>query len=61
MITNKESYKENKEISFILAQLEIAIEKGDYFSSSVLITRLRRLGYKIVEDNASHDEQAMVQ
>lgn len=60
MITNKEKFMENKEISFILSQLELAIEKGDYFSTSVLVTRLKRLGYKI-EESASLDDQAVVQ
>jgi hypothetical protein len=61
MITNKDKFVENKEISFILQQLETAIEKSDYFSTSVLITRLKRLGYKIVEEKASHDDQPVVQ
>lgn len=49
MIINKEKFMENKEISFILKQLEVAIEKGDYFSTSVLVTRLNFLGYKVEE------------
>lgn len=65
MITNKEFYKENKEILFILNQLETAIERGDYFSTSVLITKLKILGYKIIQDdsikNTSHDDQPVVQ
>ena len=61
MITNKEKFMENKEVSFILKQLETAIEKGDYFSTSVLVTRLKRLGYKLIEENTSHDDQTVVQ
>lgn len=45
----------NKEISFILDQLQIAIDKGDYFSTSVLITRLRSLGYRVENDSVSDD------
>jgi hypothetical protein len=60
MITNKDKFVENKEISFILKQLETAIEKGDYFSTAVLITRLRSFGLKM-EENTSHEEQSVVQ
>ncbi len=61
LITNKEKFMSNKEISFMLEQLQIALEKGDYFSTSVLITRLKGLGYKIVEENACADDQSVVQ
>jgi hypothetical protein len=49
----------NKEISFMLDQLQIAIEKGDYFSTSVLITRLKSLGYKVVENDSVSDDSVV--
>ena len=58
MITNKDKFVENKEISFMLSQLEIALEKGDYFSTSVIVTRLKSLGYK-VEKDCTNDENAV--
>lgn len=58
MITNKDKFMENKEISFMLSQLEIAIEKGDYFSTSVLVTRLKSLGYTLEKDSIV-DENAV--
>ena len=58
MITNKDKFMENKEISFMLSQLEIAIEKGDYFSASVLVTRLKSLGYTLEKDSIV-DENAV--
>lgn len=58
MITNKDKFVENKEISFMLSQLEIAIEKGDYFSTSVLVTRLKNLGYTLEKDSID-DENAV--
>jgi hypothetical protein len=58
MITNKDKFVENKEISFMLSQLEIALEKGDYFSTSVLVTRLKSLGYR-VEKDCIDDENAI--
>lgn len=58
MITNKDKFMENKEISFMLSQLEIAIEKGDYFSTSVLVTRLKSLGYTLEKDSID-DENAV--
>jgi hypothetical protein len=58
VITNKEKFMANKEISFMLDQLQIAIEKGDYFSTSVLITRLKSLGYR-VEKDCDNDENAV--
>jgi hypothetical protein len=58
MITNKDKFVENKEISFMLSQLEIALEKGDYFSTSVLITRLKSLGYRL-ENDCIDDENAV--
>ena len=62
MITNKEKYVGNKEVSFILKQLEKAIEKGDYFSTSVLVTRLKNLGYKLQKvKKGSIEEETVVQ
>lgn len=58
MITNKDKFMENKEVSFMLSQLEIAIEKGDYFSTSVLVTRLKSLGYTLEKDSID-DENAV--
>ncbi len=58
MITNKDKFVENKEVSFMLSQLEIAIEKGDYFSTSVLVTRLKSLGYTLEKDSID-DENAV--
>ena len=58
MITNKDKFVENKEVSFMLSQLEIAIEKGDYFSTSVLVTRLKSLGYTLEKDSIN-DENAV--
>jgi hypothetical protein len=55
IITNKDKFMANKEISFILDQLQIAIDKGDYFSTSVLITRLKSLGYRVENDSVSDD------
>jgi hypothetical protein len=55
VITNKEKFMANKEISFMLDQLQIAIEKDDYFSTAVLITRLKNLGYKIEKDCTEED------
>jgi len=60
LIGNKELYKDRPEVYFILSQLEVAIEKGDYFSTAVLVTRLRSFGLK-VEENTSHEEQTVVQ
>lgn len=59
MITNKDKFVENKDVSFILKQLETAIDKGDYFSTSVLITRLKNLGYKVEQDCT--DQESVVQ
>jgi hypothetical protein len=42
----------------MLSQLEIALEKGDYFSTSVLITRLKSLGYRL-ENDCIDDENAV--
>ena len=50
MITNKDKFVENKEISFILDQLQLALKNGDYFSTSVLVTRLQSLGYRLEKD-----------
>jgi hypothetical protein len=50
---------ENKEISFILKQLETAIEKADYFSTSILVMRLKNLGYKVEQDCT--DQETVVQ
>ena len=62
MITNKEKYVGNKEVSFILKQLETAIQKGDYFSTSVLVTRLKNLGYKLQKvKKGSIEEETVVQ
>lgn len=55
IITNKDKFMANKEISFMLDQLQIAIDKGDYFSTSVLITRLKSLGYRVENDSVSDD------
>lgn len=60
LIANKENYKDRPEVYFILSQLEVAIEKNDYFSTAVLVSRLRNFGLKIAE-NTSHDEQPVVQ
>jgi hypothetical protein len=59
MITNKDKFVENKEISFILKQLETAIEKADYFSTSILVMRLKNLGYKVEQDCT--DQETVVQ
>ncbi len=59
IITNKDKFMANKEISFMLDQLQIAIEKGDYFSTSVLITRLKSLGYKVVENDSVSDDSVV--
>jgi hypothetical protein len=58
VITNKEKFMTNKEVSFMLDQLQIAVKKGDYFSTSVLITRLKNLGYKI-ENDCDNEENAV--
>lgn len=55
IITNKDKFMANKEISFMLDQLQIAIDKGDYFSTSVLITRLKSLGYRVENDSVPDD------
>jgi len=49
MITNKKDYQTNKELYYILTQLEKAISKQDAFSVSILITRLKLKGF-IVEE-----------
>ena len=52
MVVNKEKFVENKELSFILEQLEVAFKKNDHFSVSVLITRLEKSGYKLEDCTA---------
>lgn len=59
MIINKELYKDRPEIYFMLSQLEIAVEKGDYFSTSVLVTRLKKAGLSL--QKACTEEEAVVQ
>lgn len=58
IITNKEKFMANKEISFMLDQLQIAIEKNDDFSVSVLVTRLKSFGYRLEKD-CTEEENAV--
>ena len=49
LITNKDDFKDNKEIYSILNALEKAHANKDEFSASVLLTRLELFGLKTEE------------
>jgi hypothetical protein len=53
MITNKDNYKGDKEVYPIILALEVAQDKQDLFSASLLLTRLKTLGLKIIVDNSA--------
>jgi len=51
MIKNKEKYIKNKEVLFMLNKLEDAHKNKDFFSASVLLTRLGNIGLKVIADD----------
>ena len=57
IIENKDKF--TGEIRFILDNLEKAIQNGDYFSTSVLITRLERKGIKLAEISCDSQESVV--
>lgn len=59
MIENIEKYKDNKEIYFMLQQLEIALKTKDDFSASILLKRLENAN--LVLKPIDNDDQPVVQ
>lgn len=59
MIENKEKYRDNKEIYFMLQQLEIALKNKDDFSASILLKRLKN--QNLVLRPIDTDDQPVVQ
>jgi hypothetical protein len=47
LIKNKEQYKDDEKIYFILNELEKAHKNKNYFSASVLLKRLENLNFTV--------------